>query len=77
VRPVLTACAIAIVAVAGVIVAIGVVVALGVSLITLFNTAVFDGRVWATYFLFGGILCIAGLFLLWMSLKARREDAGH
>jgi hypothetical protein len=45
------------------IVGVAVVVAIVVSLTKLFDDDVFSGRVWATDFLFGGVIMAAGVFL--------------
>lgn len=74
VRPVLSVAAVVVVALAGVVLAIAVLTIAGVGIITLFNHDVFGGRVWATDFTFGGILGLAGLFLLRRSVKTRRGD---
>jgi di/tricarboxylate transporter len=45
------------------IVGVAVLIAIVVSLTKLFDDDVFSGRVWATDFLFGGIIMLAGAFL--------------
>jgi hypothetical protein len=76
VRPVLLGAAGAVVAVAALLVGLAVLVAIGDGLLTLFNVDVFGDRVWATDFLFGGMLSVLGLFLLRRSVQARRSDGG-
>jgi hypothetical protein len=74
VRPILTVAGVLIVAIAGVVLALAVVAALAVAVLRLFNQDIFGGRVWATDFLFGGMLGLAGLFLLHKSVKVRKTD---
>ena len=75
VRPLLGAARYLIVGVVGSAVGLFVLVASLVGLIRLFDADVFRGRVWATDFLFGGILLAVGGFLLRSSAKARRGNA--
>jgi hypothetical protein len=76
VRPVLTVAGFLVVGIAALVLVIAIVAALGISLLHLFNQDIFRGRVWATDFLFGGMLGLAGLFLLHKSVKVRRSDVG-
>lgn len=76
VRPILRGAAWAAVAVAALLVGLAILVAAGDGLLTLFNVDVFGDRVWATDFLFGGMLSVLGLFLLRRSMQARRSDGG-
>ena len=74
VRPILAGVRILIVAVVGSAVGLAVLVAGGIGLIRLFDVDVFRGRVWATYFLFGGILLAAGRFSSCVRARAGRRS---
>jgi hypothetical protein len=56
------------------VVGLAVLVMIVVGLIHLFDTSVFRGHAFATDFLFGGILLVAGTFLLHMSTRAGRAS---
>jgi hypothetical protein len=75
VRPILGAVKFLILGVVASAVGLAALAAVLVGLIRLFDVDVFRGRVWATDFLFGGILLAAGGFLLRSSAKARRGSA--
>ena len=72
VRPILGAVKILTLVLLGSVVGLAVLATVLIGLIKLFDVDVFRGRVWATDFLFGGILLAAGGFLLRLSAKARR-----
>ena len=55
------------------IVGTAVVIAIVVSLTKLFNDDVFSGRVWATDFLFGGLIMIAGGLLFRKGVKKKEQ----
>jgi hypothetical protein len=75
VRPAAKAVRIAVVAVIGLLVSLIVLGGLAIGVVRLFDHDVFRGRVWATSFLFGGILLGVGSVLLRASVKARSGDA--
>lgn len=58
------------------IVGAAVLIALVVSLTTLFDTDVFSGRVWATDFLFGGLIMLSGAFLFRKGVR-RKEPTNE
>lgn len=64
-----------IIATVGLIVGTLILVALVIAVTKLFDADVFNGRVWATDFLFGGMLMLSGAFI--MRLGARRKDSSH
>jgi hypothetical protein len=74
VRPLLTVASALVAGIAGVVIALGVLTAVVIGLMRLVDHDIFRGRVWAGDFLIGGMLGLAGLFLLRMSTKARRHD---
>ncbi|HWD24320.1 MAG TPA: hypothetical protein VG368_02550, partial [Acidimicrobiales bacterium] len=64
----------AIIGVLGTIVGLAVLVIVVVGLIHLFDTTVFRGHAYVTDFIFGGILLLAGMFLLRASTRAGRPS---
>jgi hypothetical protein len=48
-----------------------VLIAIVVSLTKLFNNDVFSGRVWATDFLFGGLIMVSGVLLFRRGVRRR------
>ena len=75
VRPAVGIFRILVMATVGSIVGVGILVAVGIGLVRLFDVAVFAGRVWATDFLFGGVLMLTGVMV--MRLGARRKEVPH
>jgi hypothetical protein len=75
VRPAAKAVRIAVVAIIALLVSLVVVGGLTIAVVRLFDHDIFRGRVWATSFLFGGILLVVGSVLLRASAKARSGDA--
>lgn len=57
------------------VVGVGVLVVVVIALTKLFDDDVFNGRVWATDLLFGGMFLAAGGFLF--RLGARRKDSSN
>jgi hypothetical protein len=64
----------AILGLVGAVVGLAVVVMTVVGIIHLFDTTVFRGHAFATDFVFGGILLVAGTFLLRASARAGRAN---
>jgi len=56
------------------IVGTAVLIAIVVSLTKLFDDDVFSGRVWATDFLFGGVIMIAGGLLFWKGIRKKEQS---
>jgi len=73
-RPAMTAARAIIVGLLAAVVGIAVLTMVIVGLIHLFDTTVFRGHAFATDFLFGGILLLAGAFLLHRSTQAGRGN---
>jgi uncharacterized membrane protein len=74
VRPATKIARYAVVGVLGAVVGVAVLVFVVIGVIRLFDTSVFRGHVFATDFLFGGILLGAGTFLLRASTRAGRAS---
>jgi hypothetical protein len=55
------------------VVSLVLLILLSVALVRILDTYVFDGRVWASYLLLGGLFVLAGLLIWWR----RRAGAGE